>query len=118
MTLRYVREWGELFGMLRIILASTVPLVLLALYMHAVGRMGTRALLVILAVDAAVLGAMAACLLRGRLLWSAWMVFVFWVPFALMAMLMYVVGRIGPRNLFVMLLIEVVLGTMAVGPQY
>jgi hypothetical protein len=117
-TIRHVSEWGELFGMLWIVLASTVPLVLLALYMHAIGRMGTRTLLVILAIDAAVLGAMAACLFRGRLLWSAWMVFVFWVPFALMALLMYLVGRIEPRTLFVILLIEVVLGTMAIGPQY
>jgi hypothetical protein len=115
MTLRYLSEWRQLYGMLWVVLASTVPLVLLALHMHAVERMGTRTLLVILAINAAVLGAMAACLLRGRLLWSAWMVFVFTVPFVLLALLMYVVGRIGPRTLFAILLIEVVLGTMAVG---
>jgi hypothetical protein len=100
--------------MLWIVLASTIPLVLFALHMHAVGRIATRTLVVILAIEAAVLGAMAACVLKGRLLWSAWMVFVFSVPFVLTALLMYVVGRIGPRTLLAILIIEVVLGTTAV----
>jgi hypothetical protein len=71
MTLRYLSEWRELFGMFWVVLVSTVSLVLLALRMHVVGRIGTRTLLVILAVEVAVLGAMAGCLARGRLLWLA-----------------------------------------------
>jgi hypothetical protein len=115
MTLYYLCDWRALFGMLRVVLASTVPLVLFALHRHAVGRVGTRTLLGILAIDAAVLGAMAVCLIRGRLLWSAWIVCVFTVPFLLLGLLMYVVGRIGLRTLCAILLIEMVLGTMAVG---
>jgi hypothetical protein len=106
-------KWDELFWKAWVLFVSSVPIVLVTLVMYGVGRIRTRTLLAILVVEV-ILASTALGVLPGEL-WWAWMVFVFSLPFVLMAILMRLVGRIGTRALFAILVAEVLLGTLAVG---
>ena len=50
-----------------------------------------------------------------ELFWKAWVVFVSSVPFVLLTLVMYVVGRIGTRTLLPILVVEVILGSITLG---
>jgi hypothetical protein len=106
-------KWDELFWGAWVVFLSSVPFVLMTLVMYGIGRIRTRTLLVILVVEV-ILASTALGVLRGELWWAR-MVFVFSLPFVLLAILMRLVGRIGTRALIAILVAEVVLGTLAVG---